>query len=89
MDASAVQARLDALAQQHDLWPQMLEVIEQELALQESSKSPNFGDYSTIALLLSAAEIARERLKDPPRSLAFLQRAYRLRPEDDELARQE
>ncbi len=88
MDASAVQARLDALAQQHELWPQRLEVTEQELALQESSKSPNFGDYGTIALLLSAAEIARERLKDPPRSLGFLQRAYRLRPEDDELARQ-
>jgi tetratricopeptide (TPR) repeat protein len=88
MDASAVQARLDALARQHELWSQMLEVTEQELALQESSKSPSFGDYGTIALLLSAAEIARERLQDPPRSLAFLQRAYRLRPEDDELARQ-
>ena len=88
MDASAVQARLEALAKDHDLWPQMLEVTEQELALQESSKSPSFGDYGTIALLLSAAEIARERLQDPPRSLGFLQRAYRLRPEDDELARQ-
>ena len=33
----------------------MLEVTEQELALQESSKSPSFGDYGTIALLLSAA----------------------------------
>jgi hypothetical protein len=66
----------------------MLEVTEQELALQESSKSPTYGDYGTIALLLSAAEIARERLLDPHRSLGFLQRAYRLRPEDEELARQ-
>jgi tetratricopeptide (TPR) repeat protein len=88
MDAGAVLDRLEGLAQSHNLWPQMLEVTEQELALQESSKSPTYGDYGTIALLLSAAEIARERLDDAPRSLAFLQRAYKLRPDDDELARQ-
>lgn len=88
MDAGAVLDRLEGLAQSHNLWPQMLEVTEQELALQESSKSPTYGDYGTIALLMSAAEIARERLGDPTRSLSFLQRAYKLRPEDDELARQ-
>ncbi|HEY0137567.1 MAG TPA: hypothetical protein VGB85_25960, partial [Nannocystis sp.] len=60
MDAAAVLDRLETLAQQHGLWAQMLEVHEQELALQESSKSPNYGDYATIALLLSAAEVARE-----------------------------
>ena len=88
MDAAVVLDRLETLAEQHGLWNQMLEVHEQELALQESSKSPNYGDYGTIALLLSAAEVARERLGDPQRSLGFLQRAYKLRPEDDELARQ-
>jgi hypothetical protein len=87
-DAAPVLDRLEALAQKHGLWAQMLEVTEQELALQESSKSPTYGDYGTIALLLSASEIARERLLDPHRSLGFLQRAYRLRPEDEELARQ-
>jgi lipopolysaccharide biosynthesis regulator YciM len=86
--AAPVLDRLEALAQKHGLWAQMLEVTEQELALQESSKSPTYGDYGTIALLLSASEIARERLLDPHRSLGFLQRAYRLRPEDEELARQ-
>ncbi|MBL9102894.1 MAG: tetratricopeptide repeat protein [Myxococcales bacterium] len=88
MDAGPVLDRLEGLARGHNLWPQMLEVTEQELALQESSKSPSYGDYGTIALLMSAAEIARERLRDPARSLGFLTRAYKLRPEDDELARQ-
>ena len=88
LDAAPVLDRLEGMAQKHGLWAQMLEVTEQELALQESSKSPTYGDYGTIALLLSASEIARERLLDPHRSLGFLQRAYRLRPEDEELARQ-
>lgn len=88
LDAAPVLDRLEHLAQKHGLWTQMLEVTEQELALQESSKSPTYGDYGTIALLLSASEIARERLLDPHRSLGFLQRAYRLRPDDEELARQ-
>ncbi|MBK7826249.1 tetratricopeptide repeat protein [Nannocystis sp.] len=88
LDAAAVLDRLEGMAQKHSLWGQMLEVTEQELALQESSKSPSYGDYGTIALLLSASEIARERLLDPHRSLGFLQRAYRLRPDDEELARQ-
>jgi tetratricopeptide (TPR) repeat protein len=88
MDAGSVLDRLEGLAQAHDLWPQMLEVTEQELSLQESNKSPTYGDYGTIALLMSAAEVAGERLRDPQRALGFLQRAYKLRPDDEELARQ-
>ena len=84
--AAPVRARLEALAQAHGMWPQLLEVGEQELALQE--KSPGYGEFATIALLLSCAEIARERLGDPARALGYLQRAYKLRPDDDELARQ-
>src|SRR5690606_34249826 len=78
--------RLEGLALAHNLWPQMLEVSEQELAFQE--KTANYGDFGTIALLMSAAEIARERLGDPARAIAYLQRAHTLRPEDDELGRQ-
>ena len=37
---------------------------------------------------MSAAEIARERLGDPARSIGYLQRAYKLRPDDEDLGRQ-
>ncbi|MFY0542122.1 tetratricopeptide repeat protein [Nannocystis pusilla] len=86
LDAGTVLDRLEGLAQAHGLWPQMLDVSEQELAFQE--KTPNYGDYGTIALLMSAAEIARERLGDPTRAIGYLQRAYKLRPDDDDLGRQ-
>ncbi|WP_272087687.1 tetratricopeptide repeat protein [Nannocystis bainbridge] len=86
LDAGAVQARLEGLAQAHGLWPQMLDVSEQELAFQE--KTPNYGDFGTITLLISAAEIARERLGDPARAIGYLQRAYKLRPDDEDLGRQ-
>ncbi|MDC0674521.1 tetratricopeptide repeat protein [Nannocystis radixulma] len=86
LDAGPVLDRLEGLAQAHGLWPQMLEVSEQELAFQE--KTPNYGDFGTIALLMSAAEIARERLGDPARSIGYLQRAYKLRPDDEDLGRQ-
>jgi hypothetical protein len=80
--------RLETLAEQHGSVGQMIEVTRQELALQESSKVAELRRLRHDRVLLSAAEIARERLGDPQRSLGFLQRAYKLRPEDDELARQ-
>ena len=78
--------RLRELAQTHDLWRQQLDVYEQELALQRQDSS--FGDFDSFELLLSAADVARERLHEPARAIGFLTRAHRIRPEDGELGKQ-
>ncbi len=76
--------RLETLAEKHDLWMGLLGVFEEELtALQ---RAPKLDTYAAVKLMRSASEIAFERVKDPQRGISYLQRAYAISPDDDELA---
>ncbi|MCB9569795.1 MAG: hypothetical protein H6710_21690 [Myxococcales bacterium] len=83
-EAREPRERIHALAEGRGLWAQLLAVYEQELKL----LSGPAGDLAGLELLLAAADIARDRLNEPEKAIAFLQRAYALRPEDIDLAKQ-
>jgi hypothetical protein len=74
--------RLRKLAAAHGLWTSLLEVTEREL------ERKTFADeFELVDRLQAAAEIAENELKDPRRAVAYLQRALRETPDDDEVAR--
>ncbi len=76
--------RLEALAEKHDLWNGLLGVFEEELtALQ---RAPKLDTYSAVKLLQTASDIAFTNISDPQRGISYLQRAYAISPDDEELA---
>lgn len=85
LPAEEAHARLEALAETHDLWPAFLGVIEREVDLDDERSTPREG-YDPIERLLAASQVAEDRLRDPDKAVALLQRAHRLRPDDEELA---
>ncbi|MEZ4429884.1 MAG: hypothetical protein R3A51_19570 [Nannocystaceae bacterium] len=86
LDAGPALDFLEALAEKHALWEELLGVTEQELKVR--SQSSAIEDYATINLLLTSSEIALTRLADPARAINYLHRAHELRPDDKDLARQ-
>ncbi len=85
LDVREIHDRLQQLAEDHDLWPSLLEVIEQEIDLKQSGVV-NERALDVPTRLLAAAEIAEHQTKDPPRAVGYLQRAHQLKPEDNELS---
>lgn len=86
LDGTEAQERLEQLAEDHNLWEPLLQVTEQELAMHQQMGTDIEGDFETIERLLRASEIAEHQLRSPERAISYLERAYKLRPDDDELA---
>lgn len=85
-DGSQGEARLRRLADAHRLWNHLLGVLEEEIALQERLGHADDGTYDVAGRLQQAADLALQRLDDPTRAVAYLQRAYRHHPHDEALA---
>ncbi|MCR9160394.1 MAG: tetratricopeptide repeat protein [Nannocystaceae bacterium] len=88
LPASDLLDRLERLAESHDLWSKLAEVIEQEIAHFEERGAIHSGSYDAVARYLDASKIAEDHLEDPQRAVGFLQRAHRLSPRDEALAKQ-
>ncbi len=85
-DSSRGDTRLRQLSDAHRLWNPLLGVIEEEITAQERRGALDSGAFDLVARLSQAADIALQRLEDPPRAVAFLQRAHRHRPDNEALA---
>lgn len=88
LPASDLLERLGRLAEVHDLWAELVAVIERELAHAEKRGRSDTSSYDPVARLLDASRIAEDQLEDPQRAVGLLQRAHRLRPRDEALAKQ-
>jgi len=89
IDAEDASHELDRLAKGHGLWVEMLDVIEQQFAVQMAMADggDDLGvDDDVVALLVRAAEIAEKHLGAPGRAVDYLARALRVHPDDTELA---
>ncbi|MEM9463234.1 MAG: tetratricopeptide repeat protein, partial [Myxococcota bacterium] len=85
-DASQNEARLRELAASHRLWNPLLGVIEEELVVQQRRGAIERGSFDLSGRLQQLADLALEQLDDPARAVAYLQRAYRHRPDDEALS---
>ncbi len=88
LPASDLLDRLTRLAESYDLWDELVHVIEQEIAHHDERGAIHSGTYDAVARLLDASRIAEDHLEDAQRAVGFLQRAHRLSPRDESLARQ-
>ncbi|MEM6295755.1 MAG: tetratricopeptide repeat protein [Myxococcota bacterium] len=79
--------RLERLAESYDLWAKLVEVIEQEVAHYEDRGAVHSGSYDAVKRFLDASTITEQHLDDPQRAVGFLQRAHRLSPRDEALAK--
>jgi tetratricopeptide (TPR) repeat protein len=80
-------ARLRSLAAEHDRWPRLASIIEEEIDKHAERGTIDSGNFDLVGRLVEAADIALDRLTDGPRAVAYLQRAHRHRPGDEELAK--
>ena len=87
LPASDLLERLERLAESHDQWGALVEVIEKEIAHYEDRGAVHSGSYDAVARFLDASRIAEDHLDDPQRAVGFLQRAHRLSPRDEALAK--
>lgn len=88
LPASDLLDRLERLAESYDLWAKLVGVIEQEIAHYEERGAIHSGSYDAVTRYLDASRIAEHHLEDPQRAVGFLQRAHRLSPRDEALAKQ-
>ncbi len=87
LPASDLLARLERLAESCELWDALVGVIEQEIAHFEDRGAIHSGSYNAVTRYLDASSIAEDHLEDPQRAVGFLQRAHRLSPRDESLAK--
>lgn len=87
LPASDLLERLERLAESYGLWPALVGVIEREIAHYEERGAIHSGSYDAVARYLDASRIAEDHLEDPQRAVGFLQRAHRLAPRDEALAK--
>ena len=85
-DATKADTRLRQLADAHRLWNPLLGVFEEEFVVQERRGTIESGAFDLVDRLLQAADLALQHLDDPPRAVAYLQRAHRHHPNNEAVA---
>jgi len=86
-DRTRVFTLLQRLADDHNMWEALLDVIETEISEHHDRGAVASGDFDAVERLLQAADIALERCGDPSRSVALMQRAHRQRPGDEAIGK--
>ena len=87
LPASDLLERLERLAETHDLWAELVAVIEREITHYDERGDIHNGSYDAVARLLDASRIVEDHLDDAQRAVELLQRAHRLSSRDESLAR--
>lgn len=86
-DGTEAFAALRRLAEDHGRWERFLTIVEAEIEKQTERGAVSRGTFDLVERLQLASSIALDRLEDPPRAVAYLQRAHRHRPGDEGIAK--